>query len=167
MLCTTCRRSLQARLPLFRNHLPLSPRRFVATAPSNPNAAPIDPPPPSSSSNAAAPIIRKPAVSGASKPRVKEKARSSVAGGEVLKGLGYTKAKPQILAMEDEEYPAWLWGVLDESASVSGEGVAGMFVLRSVLLEAYFACFPPLFLFGWCGDQTGTDHIGLLHRAFP
>jgi hypothetical protein len=29
---------------------------------------------------------------------VKEKIRSSVAGGAVLNGLGYTKAKPQVLA---------------------------------------------------------------------
>lgn len=39
----------------------------------------------------------------------------------MLSGLGYTKAKPTILAKEDEEYPDWLWNILDEKGgSVSG-----------------------------------------------
>lgn len=46
----------------------------------------------------------------------------------MLQGLGYTKAKPQILAKEDEEYPEWLWSVLDEKGGAAGVGVdvAGM-----------------------------------------
>jgi len=32
-----------------------------------------------------------------------------------LKGLGYTKAKPHVLAMEDDEYPEWLWTLLDSN----------------------------------------------------
>lgn len=57
------------------------------------------------------------------------KVRSSVAGGALLQGLGYTKAKPQILAKEDEEYPDWLWGVLDEKGGSASGGVdvAGKF----------------------------------------
>lgn len=41
----------------------------------------------------------------------------------MLQGLGYTKAKPQILAKEDEEYPEWLWSVLDEKGGAAGVGV--------------------------------------------
>ena len=42
------------------------------------------------------------------------KLKSSVAGGQELKGLGYTKANPRIIAKEDHEYPDWLWTLLDE-----------------------------------------------------
>jgi large subunit ribosomal protein L54 len=42
------------------------------------------------------------------------KTRSSVPGGKELRGLGYTKAKPKVLAMEDDAYPEWLWTLLDE-----------------------------------------------------
>jgi hypothetical protein len=146
MLCANCRRSLQARLPLFRNHLPLPllTRRSIATAPATPNAAPTHPPPPSATSSHPAASstpssggsssppsststpTNTTAGTGGSKTRVKEKVRSSVAGGAVLQGLGYTKAKPQIIAKEDEEYPEWLWGILNEDAAVGGEGAIGM-----------------------------------------
>jgi large subunit ribosomal protein L54 len=32
----------------------------------------------------------------------------------VLKGLNFYKDKQDPVAMADEEYPAWLWGVLDK-----------------------------------------------------
>ena len=51
---------------------------------------------------------------------------SSVPAGTVLKGLNFMKNKPDPVAMEDNEYPAWLWTVLaksEESGSMdSAEG---------------------------------------------
>jgi len=54
--------------------------------------------------------------------------KSSVAGGAELRGLGFTKAKPVIKAMDDHEYPDWLWTLLDgngkpgePAVDVSGE----------------------------------------------
>lgn len=40
-----------------------------------------------------------------------------------MKGLGYLKAKPTVLAKEDDEYPEWLWGILDEGKVGGGEKV--------------------------------------------
>ena len=45
----------------------------------------------------------------------KATAVSSVAAGTVLKGIGYHANKPEPVAMPDEEYPAWLWKLLDAS----------------------------------------------------
>jgi hypothetical protein len=44
----------------------------------------------------------------------------------VLKGLNFYKDKQDPVAMADEEYPAWLWGVLDKGkggAEAKGAGV--------------------------------------------
>jgi large subunit ribosomal protein L54 len=40
---------------------------------------------------------------------------SSLPAGARLQGLNYTKNKPDIFAMEDSDYPDWLWGLLDSS----------------------------------------------------
>lgn len=50
---------------------------------------------------------------------------SSVPAGTVLKGLNFFKNKQDPLALEDNEYPDWLWGVLAEAeAKKGGEGEA-------------------------------------------
>src|SRR6202000_2030635 len=43
------------------------------------------------------------------------KITSSAPAGTVLKGLNFMKNKQDPIALEDEEYPAWLWGVLAEA----------------------------------------------------
>lgn len=57
---------------------------------------------------------------------------SSCVAGTPLKGLNYTKGKPDIVALEDHEYPDWLWTLLDDSAKKSND--AG---------GADAACMPP------------------------
>jgi hypothetical protein len=49
--------------------------------------------------------------------------QGSVPGGAPLFGVAYLKAKPTVLAMEDDAYPEWLWGLLDErkKSAVSGD----------------------------------------------
>ena len=68
---------------------------------------------------------------------------SSVAAGTVMKGLNFMKTKQDPVALEDEEYPAWLWGVLEEVGGKGrdGEGVEegdlfGALITSSLLLEA-------------------------------
>ena len=39
--------------------------------------------------------------------------RSSVPAGAPLRGLGYIKGQEAPLAREDDEYPSWLWGLLN------------------------------------------------------
>lgn len=46
--------------------------------------------------------------------------QGSIPGGEELRGMGYTKAKPRVLAKEDTEYPEWLWALLDEKTTELG-----------------------------------------------
>merc|ERR1712187_934819 len=42
---------------------------------------------------------------------------SSCPAGTKLNGLNYFKNKPDVFAREDEEYPEWLWGLLEEFES--------------------------------------------------
>jgi large subunit ribosomal protein L54 len=42
-------------------------------------------------------------------------AQSSCAPNTVLVGLNYLKDQPPVLALPDEEYPTWLWKLLDKS----------------------------------------------------
>jgi large subunit ribosomal protein L54 len=44
--------------------------------------------------------------------------QSSVPAGTPLKGLNIYKGKDDPVAMEDTEYPDWLWGVLGEIKGV-------------------------------------------------
>ncbi|KAI0306652.1 mitochondrial ribosomal protein L37-domain-containing protein [Multifurca ochricompacta] len=41
--------------------------------------------------------------------------RSSCPPNTVLVGLNYLKDQPPVLALSDEEYPPWLWKLLDKS----------------------------------------------------
>ncbi|KAK4988072.1 hypothetical protein LTR50_004188 [Elasticomyces elasticus] len=55
-----------------------------------------------------------------SKTKSEVTVRSTVPAGTVLKGLNFIKGKQDPVAMEDKEYPDWLWGIL-EHAGKSGE----------------------------------------------
>jgi large subunit ribosomal protein L54 len=46
--------------------------------------------------------------------------QSSVPAGTVLKGLNFYKDKQDPVALADEEYPAWLWRVLDVKGGSDG-----------------------------------------------
>jgi large subunit ribosomal protein L54 len=52
-------------------------------------------------------VLTAPASAGA--------ARSSCAPNTALVGLNYLKDQPPVLALPDEEYPPWLWNLLDKS----------------------------------------------------
>lgn len=38
-----------------------------------------------------------------------------------MTGLAYNKDQPPVLALEDEEYPAWLWTILSPKVIPEGE----------------------------------------------
>ena len=66
------------------------------------------------------------------KPAV-ERPPSSCPAGTKLNGLNYFKNKPDIVALEDSEYPEWLWSLLDDakkqSKSEGGVDPSSMFIL--------------------------------------
>lgn len=45
--------------------------------------------------------------------------QSTVSAGTVLRGLNYMKNKPEVLALEDHEYPEWLWNLDLDSKSAN------------------------------------------------
>ncbi|EXJ88738.1 hypothetical protein A1O1_05670 [Capronia coronata CBS 617.96] len=138
MICTSCRLRLLTRLR-FPQSSHSSSLRYASTIPDTPNAGPIQAPssiaveganPTHSSrtsgisqplSEAHTPSTSTAKAAAAKEPKKPAKVKSSVPGGEVLKGLGYTKAQPQILAKEDHEYPEWLWTLLDDSKMATGD----------------------------------------------
>lgn len=46
------------------------------------------------------------------------RAKSAAPAGTVLKGLGFLQNKPQPVALPDEEYPSWLWSLLDADSGI-------------------------------------------------
>lgn len=56
--------------------------------------------------------------------------KSSCPAGTVLKGLNFIKGKQDPVALEDSEYPTWLWGILNDK---EGSGAAGSSVAEGDL----------------------------------
>jgi hypothetical protein len=142
MICTRCLTRLSRRAPtstLASRSLTTTPSRqystpttsetSTTTAPRSSSGAPsatskpgVAQPFSTPLTPAPAAILSKPSSGKASAPRV----QSSVPAGTVLKGLNFYKDKQDPVAMADEEYPAWLWGVLDKGkggAEAKGAGV--------------------------------------------
>ncbi|KAF2750628.1 hypothetical protein M011DRAFT_436948 [Sporormia fimetaria CBS 119925] len=123
MLCHRCLRATAR--PLLRTFTTTTPRLNAAaaaptatttsTSASSPLNAPLTPLP--SSTHAKAP---KPESAKAT-PLVK----SSVPAGTPLKGLNLVKGKPDPVAMEDSEYPAWLWTLLERQEGKKADGAEG------------------------------------------
>ncbi|PYH93794.1 hypothetical protein BO71DRAFT_354538 [Aspergillus ellipticus CBS 707.79] len=44
-----------------------------------------------------------------------ERPPSSLAAGQRMNGLNYFKNKPDVVSLEDSEYPEWLWSLLDDT----------------------------------------------------
>ncbi|EHY59844.1 hypothetical protein ABEF92_008710 [Exophiala dermatitidis] len=155
MICSSCRRSLLTRIR-YPPPSSLFSIRHASTVPATPNAAPTQAPPsiaieganpvhssktagisqPLSEPHTPSTSSAKTGSSSSSKDTGKKpaKVKSSVPGGEILKGLGYTKAQPNILAKEDHEYPDWLWTLLDDNKMATGEtkvDLSGMLVFKN------------------------------------
>lgn len=133
MLCKSCRRTLLARLlSQSVTHSSRISLRTVATVPASNNAAPKSPPASTASSKTADQTSA--AVAGNTQPfsepffpsttnitsppasatnpsvTAPVKLTSSVPGGTPFAHLSYFKQPPKpVVALEDHEYPAWLW----------------------------------------------------------
>jgi Mitochondrial ribosomal protein L37 len=159
MLCTSCRRTLLLRLPSTLHPSPPLLSRSAATVPATPSAPPSQPPPsainldtppptlssspPGSSQPLSKPTVTLPLNSTAKPQPGKEPTKptklvGSIPGGAPLFGVAYLKAKPTVLAMEDDAYPDWLWGLVDEGKkSASSGGGGGDAVDLSCKLHSY------------------------------
>ncbi|PWY92698.1 hypothetical protein BO70DRAFT_357836 [Aspergillus heteromorphus CBS 117.55] len=51
-----------------------------------------------------------------------ERAPSKLTAGTKMNGLNYFKNKPEVLALEDSEYPEWLWSLLDDTKGKTERG---------------------------------------------
>lgn len=51
-----------------------------------------------------------------------ERTPSIAPAGTKLNGLNYLKNKPDVFALEDSEYPDWLWGLLEDGSKAKKEG---------------------------------------------
>ena len=63
-------------------------------------------------------------------PSAQSRNPSSIPAGTVLKGLNFMKNKPDPVALEDSEYPDWLWTVLernDDGKAGAAENEGDMF----------------------------------------
>ena len=144
MLCTSCRRTLLLRLPSTLRPSPSPLSRSVATVPATPSAPPSQPlasathpniPPPalSSSTPEISQPLSTPTLPPAStakpqpgkEPPKPTKLVGSIPGGAPLFGVAYLKAKPTVLAMEDDAYPDWLWGLVDEGKKSTTTAAGG------------------------------------------
>lgn len=51
---------------------------------------------------------------------------SSCPAGTKMNGLSYMKNKPEVFALEDSEYPDWLWTLLDSSKKQTKSELGGV-----------------------------------------
>ncbi|CAG8975531.1 hypothetical protein HYALB_00012246 [Hymenoscyphus albidus] len=56
------------------------------------------------------------------KPKTTVLPISSAPAGRVLKGINYIQGRDDPVALKEEEYPEWLWRILDAKKDVGGEG---------------------------------------------
>lgn len=138
MICSSCRRCLLARISKLQpSSIIQTSIRTVATVPATNNAAPSTPPPSTTNSTSAPPnpsLQNQPfsepffpnqsqtqPAPKASKPR---KLTSSCAGGTSLASINYLKQPPKpLVALEDHEYPEWLWTLLDKKDGSADGGI--------------------------------------------
>ncbi|PSN69776.1 hypothetical protein BS50DRAFT_585294 [Corynespora cassiicola Philippines] len=87
-----------------------TPPAATSTSAAQPFSAPTTP----SSSGAAAAAEKKAPI-----------VRSSVPAGTPLKGLNFLKNQQDPVALADDEYPEWLWGILERQEKKAEAGAAG------------------------------------------
>ncbi|CAG8959919.1 hypothetical protein HYFRA_00012636 [Hymenoscyphus fraxineus] len=57
-----------------------------------------------------------------SKPKTTVLPISSAPAGKILKGINYIQGRDDPVALKEEEYPEWLWRILDAKKDVDGKG---------------------------------------------
>lgn len=114
----------------------LTEHQATVSSPQGPSGAP------SATSTSAAqpfstPLSASPTAHGMdSKPKSQSPlVISSVPAGTPLKGLNFMKGKSDPLAMEDHEYPEWLWRILEDKKAAAETGTDGDIYCMSIFLE--------------------------------
>ena len=149
MLCLPCRRALLQRISSSARFAsrtpPLQTSRNAATVSGTSNAASTQPPESTPLSDTTPAALSSPA-SGATQPlstphilttkttstsgAKQTKLRGSLTGGTVLHGVSFLKSRATVHAKEDDEYPPWLWTLLD-SKNAGGETKADISALTN------------------------------------
>ncbi|EMD94433.1 hypothetical protein COCC4DRAFT_148534 [Bipolaris maydis ATCC 48331] len=154
MICRSC---LRATSRSAHQIAPVSLRRprFFTTASTLHNATPISSstatqskprqgesssshaPPTATSTSAAQPFSEpltpapgpdvKAAAAEAAKKKVAPLVKSSIPAGQPLKGLNFLKDRQDPIAAPDDEYPAWLWTLLDRQEKKAEQGAGDLF----------------------------------------
>ncbi|PYI01128.1 hypothetical protein BO78DRAFT_433889 [Aspergillus sclerotiicarbonarius CBS 121057] len=145
MICQRCRTGILSRIPQQptvvsvssrARQLPFQRTQFRNYSDGKPSVS-ATPPPPTPRQSVGGDITIPSAVSSATpgvsqplstpegvhvevnpvKPKkpVVERPPSSCPAGQKLNGLNYFKNKPDVVALEDSEYPEWLWSLLEDS----------------------------------------------------
>lgn len=155
MICNRCLRTAVQRpvaLPIRRAITTSTPFRATASpnaaqsAPrqGNPNSSSHTPSAATSTGAAqpfSTPLTPSPSAAELQAPSAEKQAptvKSSVTAGTPLKGLNFLKGKNDPVALEDSEYPSWLWGILKKKGG-EGAGAADAGAVEGDL----FCMFPP------------------------
>lgn len=154
MNCTRCLRTAIQRpiaLPIRRN-ITTTARLSATAAPRQGNTNSSAHTPSAATSTGAAqpfstPLSSSPSAAELQAPSAEKQAptvKSSVAAGTTLKGLNFVKGKNDPVALEDGEYPAWLWGILKKKGGESADGAASVEgdLFCMFLLSFLFSPFP-------------------------
>lgn len=137
MLCQRCRTGILSRFPLhYRTSVSLPSSRYVNRIPAAthirlystpltpsapvPNGHPLSTSDISFASTTSA--TSGPDSPSLTKPPGAERIASTAPVGTRLSGLSYVKNKRDPVAMDDSEYPDWLWGLLDSKSAGKVDG---------------------------------------------
>lgn len=71
----------------------------------------------------------KAAAAEAAKKKVAPLVKSSIPAGQPLKGLNFLKDRQDPIAAPDDEYPAWLWTLLDRQEKKAEQGAGDLFCM--------------------------------------
>jgi len=71
----------------------------------------------------------KAAAAEAAKKKVAPLVKSSIPAGQPLKGLNFLKDRQDPIAAPDDEYPAWLWTLLDRQEKKAEKGAGDLFCM--------------------------------------
>jgi hypothetical protein len=152
MICNRCLRTAIQRpvaLP-FRRAITTTPivRSTAAPRQGNPDSSSHTPSAATSTGAAqpfSTPLTPSPSAAELQAPSQEKAAptvKSSVAAGTPLKGLNFIKGKNDPVALEDGEYPSWLWGILKKKAGESATDAGS--VEGDLFCTLLSIPFPPL-----------------------
>jgi large subunit ribosomal protein L54 len=65
----------------------------------------------------------------AAKKKIAPLVKSSIPAGQPLKGLNFLKDRQDPVALADDEYPSWLWTILDRQEKKAEAGAGDLFCM--------------------------------------